>query len=324
MPRAAIATGMVDMVLSPPEIAHQVVADGRRIPTSASSCRRSSDELSRARRSAPAHFRSAATRQRHRLQALQAPDDQTAAAAPHGAAPADRRAATTSGCSKQTPGEMRALYQDLLIHVTRFFREPESFKALAAAGVSEGGIENRRESSRFAPGSRDARPARRPIRWRSRCSSTCMARHLDVPDPDLCHRRERHGDRARACRTLPGEHRGRRVRRTSCADSSRKSDGSYRVSKSVRDLCVFARQDLTKDPPFSRLDLILCRNVLIYMDVVLQQRLISVFHYALNPNGSSCSGRQRPSARRSGLFSLTDKKFRIYRKKTSPACRRCA
>ena len=74
-----------------------------------------------------------------------------------------------------------------------------------------------------------------------------------------------------------------------------KVDGSYRVSKTVRDVCVFARQDLAKDPPFSHLDLILCRNVLIYMDVVLQQRLISVFHYALNPTGSP---RARPGGNR--------------------------
>ena len=61
-----------------------------------------------------------------------------------------------------------------------------------------------------------------------------------------------------------------------------RSDGNYRVSKLIRDLCVFARQDLTKDPPFSRIDLVMCRNVLIYMDAVLQKKLIALFHYALD------------------------------------------
>ena len=89
------------------------------------------------------------------------------------------------------------------------------------------------------------------------------------------------------------------------------------MSKAVRDLCVFARQDLTKDPPFSRLDLILCRNVLIYMDVVLQQRLISVFHYALNRDGFLVLGQAETVGSQVGLFNLTDKGFRIYRKKTS-------
>lgn len=96
-----------------------------------------------------------------------------------------------------------------------------------------------------------------------------------------------------------------------------KVDGSYRVSKSVRDLCVFARQDLTKDPPFSRLDLILCRNVLIYMDIVPQQRLISVFHYALNPHAFLVLGQAETVGSQVGLFSLIEKKFRIYRKKVA-------
>ena len=64
-----------------------------------------------------------------------------------------------------------------------------------------------------------------------------------------------------------------------------KTDGGYRVVKALRDMCVFARHDLTRDPPFSRLDLIVCRNVLIYLDAPLQKRLISVFHYALRPRG---------------------------------------
>ncbi len=77
-----------------------------------------------------------------------------------------------------------------------------------------------------------------------------------------------------------------------------RTDGGYRISKSIRDLCVFARQDLTRDPPFSRLDLILCRNVLIYMDTVLQKKLLSVFHYALNAGRlpDARAGRERRRA----------------------------
>jgi two-component system CheB/CheR fusion protein len=94
-------------------------------------------------------------------------------------------------------------------------------------------------------------------------------------------------------------------------------DGGYRVTKMIRDLCVFARQDLTKDPPFSRLDLILCRNVLIYMDAVLQKKLLSVFHYALNPSGFLVLGQAETVGAQATLFSLADKKFRIHRKKES-------
>ena len=70
-----------------------------------------------------------------------------------------------------------------------------------------------------------------------------------------------------------------------------KTDGGYQVSKALRDMCVFARQDLTRDPPFSHLDLICCRNVLIYMDAALQRKLLSMFHYALNPAGVLVLGR---------------------------------
>src|SRR5205814_1867028 len=94
-------------------------------------------------------------------------------------------------------------------------------------------------------------------------------------------------------------------------------DGGYRISKTIRDLCVFARQDLTRDPPFSRLDLILCRNVLIYMDTVLQKKLLSVFYYALNLKGFLVLGQAETVGAQAALFSLVNKKFRIHSKKAS-------
>src|SRR6185295_20384614 len=64
-----------------------------------------------------------------------------------------------------------------------------------------------------------------------------------------------------------------------------KQSDEYRVVKDVRDLCLFARQDVTHDPPFSRLDLISCRNLLIYLDTFAQRRVLRTFHYALRPHG---------------------------------------
>ncbi|MEO7133475.1 MAG: CheR family methyltransferase, partial [Vicinamibacterales bacterium] len=95
-----------------------------------------------------------------------------------------------------------------------------------------------------------------------------------------------------------------------------RSDGHYRVSKQIRDMVVFARQDLTKDPPFSRLDLVMCRNVLIYMDSVLQRKLIGLFHYALTPHGLLVLGQAESVGAQASLFALMDKKHRIHRKKT--------
>ena len=92
-------------------------------------------------------------------------------------------------------------------------------------------------------------------------------------------------------------------------------DGGYKVNKALRDMCVFARHDLTRDPPFSRLDLICCRNVLIYMDARLQKKLLAMFHYALKPTGVLLLGHAETIGYNSELFDLMDKKHRLFRKK---------
>ena len=80
-------------------------------------------------------------------------------------------------------------------------------------------------------------------------------------------------------------------------------------------MCVFARHDLTRDPPFSRLDLVVCRNVLIYLDLPLQKRLISMFHYALKPRGFLMLGpAETPGPGPAGIFAVVDKKWRLFRK----------
>ena len=86
------------------------------------------------------------------------------------------------------------------------------------------------------------------------------------------------------------------------------SDGGFQISKTVRELCIFARQDITRDPPFSHLDLISCRNLLIYLEPVLQKRIIPMFHYALNPQGVLMLGSSETVGGFSDLFALSDKK----------------
>jgi two-component system CheB/CheR fusion protein len=89
----------------------------------------------------------------------------------------------------------------------------------------------------------------------------------------------------------------------------------YRVDKAIRDLCVFARQDVTKDPPFSSLDLISCRNFLIYIQPELQEKIISTLHYALNPSGFLLLGNAESAASYPQMFTPLNKKSKIYSKK---------
>jgi two-component system CheB/CheR fusion protein len=94
-------------------------------------------------------------------------------------------------------------------------------------------------------------------------------------------------------------------------------DGGYQVSKSIREMCVFAKHDLTRDPPFSSLDLISCRNVLIYLGAESQRRAMAVFHYALKPAGFILLGKSEAMGRFPDLFASVDRTYKIYSRKQS-------
>ncbi|MGF1606829.1 MAG: PAS domain-containing protein [Rhodothalassiaceae bacterium] len=97
-----------------------------------------------------------------------------------------------------------------------------------------------------------------------------------------------------------------------------RTEGSdYKVSEEIRELCVFSTQSLIKDPPFSRLDLVSCRNVLIYLNAEMQNRLIPVFHYALRPGGSLFLGPSENVTRHTNLFQPLDKRWRIFQRQHS-------
>jgi two-component system CheB/CheR fusion protein len=214
-------------------------------------------------------------------------------------------------------GEIASLYQDLLIHVTRFFREPESFEAL---------------TRHVFPAILENRPRDMPIRvWVSGCATgeeaysvaICLVEFLakrrsdyrvQVFATDLSETAIEQARTGMYPQSIEADVSADRLRRFFS-----KHDGGFQITKMIRDLCIFARQDLTRDPPFSRLDLILCRNVLIYMDVVLQKKLLSMFHYALNPGGFLLLGQAESVGAQAGLFTLVDKKLRIHRRKDGPA-----
>ena len=103
-----------------------------------------------------------------------------------------------------------------------------------------------------------------------------------------------------------------------------KEESSYRISKSIRDMVVFAKQDVLKDPPFSRLDLISCRNLLIYLSGEAQKKILPLFHYALNQDGHLFLGNSETIGEFTDLFAVVDKKWKIYQQAGEASSRHVA
>jgi len=100
-----------------------------------------------------------------------------------------------------------------------------------------------------------------------------------------------------------------------------KVDHHYRIVKQIRDLCVFAPHNVFRDPPFSRIDVISCCNLLIYLDATLQKKIIATFHYALNTNGYLILGRSETIGNSTQLFSQIDKKYKLYARRNDSVSR---
>ena len=186
------------------------------------------------------------------------------------------------------PDEAQALHQECLITVTSFFRDPGAFEAL---------------SREVLPRLLKDRPPGAPVRvWVPGCATgeevysivICLLEaageqgtspSFQVFGTDLS---ESAVEKARSGRYLP--HIAQDVSPERLQRFFTEVDGGYRVIKTIRDMCVFARHDVTRDPPFSRMDLISCRNVLIYLEPRMQQRVMAVFHYALRTLGLPAPG----------------------------------
>jgi two-component system CheB/CheR fusion protein len=100
-----------------------------------------------------------------------------------------------------------------------------------------------------------------------------------------------------------------------------KSKNKYRITKELRDVCVFAKHNILRDPPFSRMDFISCRNMLIYLDTTAQKKAISTFHYALNDGGCLMLGKSETIGTSAQLFTILDKKFKFYSRKKNSGLR---
>jgi two-component system CheB/CheR fusion protein len=213
---------------------------------------------------------------------------------------------------QQTPAEAEALFGDLLIGVTSFFRDPDAFKALEEQAVPK-------LFAGKAPGS--------PIRvWSVGCSTgeeaysiaILLRERLEAMKQDFKVQVFATDIDSQAIAAA----RAGLYPASSTADISPERlaryftvepDGSTcRIQKNIRDMLIFSEQDVIKDPPFSRLDLISCRNLLIYMGGELQKRLFPVFRYALNPGGLLFLGTSETVGDSGDLFDALDRKMKIY------------
>jgi two-component system CheB/CheR fusion protein len=220
-------------------------------------------------------------------------------------------------CLHSDPVERALLFEEVLIPVTSFFRDPEVFEALQTT-IFRALITNRPRSTPiriWVPGCATGEEAYSL----AICLLECLGQAVNVPPVKIFATdiSERAIEVARA-----GVYRESIAAEVSAARLQRffqQTDRGYEIIKDVRDLCLFARQDVTRDPPFSQLDLISCRNVLIYLDSMLQSRVLSIFHHGLKPGGYLVLGSSETVGNFTELFELADQKSRIYVRTMTPS-----
>jgi two-component system, chemotaxis family, CheB/CheR fusion protein len=220
-------------------------------------------------------------------------------------------------CLRDDAAERKRLFEEILILVSGFFRDPQAFDVLKTSVL---------------PRLMAYRPAKTPFRvWVPGCATgeeaysiaICLLEYLADHQPavplkvfatDISERAieiARAGVYSEGIATELSAHRLDRF--------FLKTDRGYEVIKAVRDLCIFARHDVTKDPPLSQLDLVTCRNVLIYLGTLLQDRVLPILHYALNPGGILMLGSSETVGRHSDLFEVIDKKHKFYERTAAPS-----
>ena len=218
---------------------------------------------------------------------------------------------------RQEPQEVGALFRDLLINVTNFFRDSDAFDALSELVI---------------PHLFEARGADDTVRiWVPGCSTgeevfsigillreymgtLPAAPRVQIFATDIDERALAVARSARYPEALLDSVSPERRTRFFIPDS-----GSYVISKEVRDLCIFSRHSVIRDPPFSRIDLVSCRNLLIYFGLDVQAQVIPIFHYALRQSGYLFLGTSENIGQFNDLFSSVDKKHRIFRKRSDGA-----
>lgn len=215
---------------------------------------------------------------------------------------------------KEHPAEVQALFKELLINVTSFFRDAEAFETL---------------KTDILPQLLAGKPEGYVLRvWVAGCASgeeaysiaMLLREHMDETHQELkvqIYATDLDDDAIAMARAgtyppnIAQDVTPERLHRFFTKDSG--NDGGYRVKKDIREMVVFAVQNVIKDPPFTRLDLLSCRNLMIYLEPELQNRLIPIFHYALRPGGVLFLSPSESIGKHPELFASLSRKWKFYR-----------
>ncbi len=316
MPRSAVATGLVDFVLPPAEMPAQLIAYTAHAfghppkPTAPTSrAETAMNKIFVLLRSQVGHdfsqYKPSSIQRRIErrmaVQQIESMDDYVK-------------------FIRATPTETEALFRDMLIGVTSFFRDPEAFKALQEQVVPKlfAGRPTGAAIRVWVPGCSTGEEAYSlAILLRERLEEQRQSFKLQVFATDLDSQAvavARAGIYPASISTDITPERLARFFRPEPGDA----DGNppaYRIRKNIRDLLVFSEQNVIRDPPFSKLDLISCRNLLIYMGPELQRKLILLFHYAISPGGFLFLGTSESLGEHADLFAGVDRKAKIYQRK---------
>ncbi len=216
---------------------------------------------------------------------------------------------------QQTPVEVDALFHDFLIGVTNFFRDPDAFAVLAAQVIPKL-FEDKPPGSVirvWVPGCSTGEEAYSiAILLQEQLAVLRSPVKLQVFASDVDSRAISTARTALYPASIATDVTPERLARFFTLEP----DGNaYRVNKGLRDMLVFSEHNVIKNPPFSKLDLVSCRNLLIYMDTDLQKKLISLFHYALVPGGMLFLGTSETVGEFADLFAVVDRKSKLYRRK---------
>jgi len=214
---------------------------------------------------------------------------------------------------QKEPDEVHALFRDLLIGVTDFFRDAAAFQTLETLVIpklfeSRGAEEEVRVWVTGCSTGEEAYSV--AILLREQCEKLASPPKVQIFATDIDEQAMSVARAARYPANLVKEVSPDRLKRFFVHEA-----GIYRVVKELRDMCIFSTHSVIRDPPFSRLDLICCRNILIYLKPTLQAQIIPLFHYSLRPGGYLFLGSSENLSRYTELFITLDRKSRIFRRR---------